>query len=114
MTQDTLTKADQAHYRQVLLSRLAELDSRLHEIEAELDAPHSNDWEDLATEREGDEVLEKLGLTGQAEIIRIRAALQRLRDGEYGICVSCGNTILNERLDTLPETPLCRHCAAAN
>lgn len=103
---------DLNHYRTVLLSRLAELDSRLHDIEAELDAPHSNDWEDLATEREGDEVLEKLGQSGQAEISRIRAALKRLREGRYGICAGCGATISTARLDVLPETPLCKTCAA--
>lgn len=100
-------------YRKILMSRLAELDSRLHEIEAELDVPHSKDWEESAVEREGDEVLEQLGQSGQGEIARIRAALQRIRNGSYGQCVQCGEDIAPERLETLPETPLCRTCAAA-
>ena len=45
--------------KQALLKRLSELDTRLHSIEAELDAPHSKDWEDMAVEREGEEVLPK-------------------------------------------------------
>lgn len=105
---------DLIHYKTALLARLAELDSRLHEIEAELDAPHSKDWEDLAIEREGDEVLEKLGESGKAEIIRIQAALQRLRDGNYGICVRCGDDISQERLHAVPTTPLCRTCASGD
>jgi RNA polymerase-binding transcription factor DksA len=100
-------------YRKRLLSRLAELDSRLHHIEAELDEPHSKDWEEAAVEREDEEVLEQLGQSGQAEIARIRAALQRIREGTYGICARCGEEISPERLDTLPDTPLCRTCAAA-
>ncbi len=96
-----------------LLKRLSELDIRLHEIEAELDAPHSKDWEESAVEREGDEVLEQLGQSGQDEILRIRAALQRVRGGEYGFCARCGEDIGPERLDVLPDTPLCRNCAAA-
>jgi len=104
---------DTAAYRELLMDRLAELDSRLHRIEAELDEPHSKDWEELAAEREDDEVLEKLGQSGQTEIARIRAALQRLRDGTYGDCVRCGERISAERLATLPDTPLCRNCAAA-
>lgn len=102
---------DLIRYKTALLNRLGELDSRLHEIEAELDTPHSKDWEDNATEREGDEVLEKLGESGQAEIIRVRAALQRLRDGTFGVCVKCGEDISPERLDAVPDTPLCRSCA---
>ena len=97
--------------RKALLARLSELDTRLHQIESELDSPHSKDWEELAVEREGDEVLERLGSTGQAEIRRIRAALQRLRDGEYGICVQCGEQIDEARLDVLPDTPMCSGCA---
>lgn len=103
---------DIAPYRKALLDRLAELDSRLHRIEAELDEPTSKDWEDSAVEREDDEVLEQLGHKGEAEIARIRAALQRMRDGTYGECVRCGEEISEARLATLPDTPLCRNCAA--
>lgn len=102
-----------AKYRALLLTRLSELDQRLHEIEAELDAHQSKDWEELATEREDDEVLEGLGLAGQEEIRRIRAALQRIRDGEYGICTKCGEQISEARLDVLPYTPFCKTCAAS-
>ena len=100
-------------YRKALMARLAELDSRLHAIEAELDEPVTQDWEDRAVEREDDEVLEQLGQSGQAEIARIRAALQRMRAGTYGRCARCDEAISAERLDVLPETPLCRSCAAA-
>ena len=31
-------------YRDALMGRLAELDSRLHKIEGALDEPHSKDW----------------------------------------------------------------------
>ena len=103
---------DTATYHAALMRRLRQLDTRLHAIEAELDAPRARDWEEAATEREGDEVLERLGQSGEAEIARIRAALGRIRDGSYGICAGCGEQISAERLDVLPETPLCRHCAA--
>ena len=102
-----------ADYRKILMDRLAELDSRLHQIEGELDEPHSKDWEESATEREGDEVLERLGQSGQEEIARIRAALQRIRDRSYGACARCGDAIAPERLETLPDTPMCRNCAAS-
>ena len=98
--------------RTQLLGRLSELDERLNEIESEFDAHQSKDWEEMATEREDDEVLEGLGLAGKDEIVRIRAALQRIRDGEYGYCVKCGDDISQERLDVLPDTPFCKSCAA--
>ena len=99
-------------YRNSLLNRLAELDGRLHQIEAELDAPHTKDWEDAAVEREDDEVLEQLGQSGQDEIRRIRMALQRIRDGVYGVCAHCGEAVSAARLEVLPDTPFCKTCAA--
>ncbi len=97
--------------RAQLEGRLIELGVRLNSIEDELGAPHTPDWEDLATEREADEVLEATALAGMAEIPQIRAALRRIADGSYGICARCGETIAEGRLDALPWTPHCRSCA---
>jgi RNA polymerase-binding transcription factor DksA len=94
-----------------LRARLEELERRLHEIEDELDSHSSKDWEELAVEREEDEVLEGMGQSGLAEIERIRAALARIAEGSYGYCARCGERIADERLDALPATPFCRNCA---
>jgi RNA polymerase-binding transcription factor DksA len=102
---------DLAARRRVLEDRLKTLDERLHEIEDELDSHQSKDWEELATEREGDEVLERLGVSGQEEMARIRAALTRMDEGEYGFCTKCGTEISAARLDLLPWTPFCKDCA---
>ncbi|RYG92685.1 TraR/DksA family transcriptional regulator [Loktanella sp. IMCC34160] len=94
-----------------LLARRAELVERSEEVEAELDAHHNPDWEELATEREGDEVLEGIGVSAAAEIRAIDAALSRIETGEYGVCVKCGDDISAERLDVVPHAPLCKACA---
>jgi RNA polymerase-binding transcription factor DksA len=94
-----------------LQKRRAELLMRMKVADAELDSHDTADWEDRATERENDEVLEGIGLAAQAEIAGIDAALARMDDGEYGFCVKCGEEISAERLDLLPATPFCRNCA---
>ena len=91
--------------------RLADLKARMVEIDAELDTHQAKDWEEMATEREGDEVLEDQGLSAQSEIRMIEAALGRMEAGEYGDCVQCGDRISEERLDLIPATPFCRNCA---
>ena len=95
----------------ILRARIAELEARLAGIEAELDSHASKDWEELAVEREEDEVLEGMGQSGLAEIEKLRAALSRIEEGSYGYCVRCGEEISSERLDVLPATPFCRNCA---
>ena len=103
---------DLALRKKALIARLRELDTRLHNIEDELDSHQAKDWEDLATEREEDEVLERIGVDGIAEIERIRNALARVDDGTYGVCVTCGDEISAKRLDILPATPFCATCAS--
>ncbi|MGH7390496.1 MAG: TraR/DksA family transcriptional regulator [Candidatus Rokuibacteriota bacterium] len=41
---------------------------------------------------------------------RLQAALDRLREGEYGTCVECGETIAPARLRALPEVQTCVRC----
>jgi len=94
-----------------LQQRLTDLGQRLGGITAELDSHTSKDWEDLATEREPDQVLERLGTDSQTEIRAIKAALQRIDDGTYGHCLRCGEPIEPARLDLLPFTPFCKEHA---
>jgi DnaK suppressor protein len=47
----------------------------------------------------------------ELELSRIQAALERLAQGEYGYCVSCGEPIAPRRLELDPATPLCLSCA---
>lgn len=102
---------DWTKQKQILETRLKELDESLHKIEDKLDEPHSKDFEDFATETEDTEVMESLGNAGLKEIEMINAALKRIEDGIYGECQKCGEDILPERLEVVPFTPLCRNCA---
>ncbi|MBV0893322.1 TraR/DksA C4-type zinc finger protein [Paracoccus sp. Z118] len=97
--------------REILLARRAELAGNIARIEDQLDDPVSRDWEDAASERQGDEVLSALGASDRAEMRRIDAALARVEAGEYGFCVRCGNEIAEGRLALLPDTPFCADCA---
>lgn len=98
-------------YEERLRARLAELNERLEGIEHDLDEPSDPDVEERAVEREDDEVLESLGNAGLAEIRMIQAALSRIKEGVFGVCVVCGEPISKERLDILPHTPKCKRCA---
>lgn len=107
----TAAQKSTAERRAALLARLADLNGRLAAIEQELDSHNDRDWSELAVERETDEVLEASGLSGQQEIRMIEAALTRIDDGDFGVCVKCGARIAEERLDALPYTPFCHTCA---
>jgi DnaK suppressor protein len=41
---------------------------------------------------------------------RLSGALDRLKEGEYGICAECGETIAPARLRAMPEVETCVRC----
>ena len=51
-------------------------------------------------------LIEQLGATRE----EVRAALKRLDDGTYGVCVNCGKEIPPARLEAIPATRLCVEC----
>jgi DnaK suppressor protein len=55
--------------------------------------------------------LEKQLYEQQAEI---EHALQKIEDGTYGLCDSCGKPIAENRLEALPQASLCIECKAKN
>lgn len=99
-------------YKRILLDRRKELVGHMEMVENELDKTPTKDLEDFSSERQGDEVLEALGQAELNEVKRIDAALARWEAGEYGICLKCGSEISEARLAVLPDTPVCRTCAA--
>ncbi|MEM7779577.1 MAG: TraR/DksA C4-type zinc finger protein [Pseudomonadota bacterium] len=47
-----------------------------------------------------------------AERQRIKAAFQRIEDGEWGYCVTCGEEIAEARLRNDPSVAVCIGCAS--
>ena len=95
---------------QKLMARKAELTQRLHTIEADLESPRSADFGEQASERENDEVLDGIGVSGEEELARINRALLKLQDGSYGICEECGEPIPVARLEIVPDAARCVAC----
>lgn len=80
------------------------------EIDAELKETPNPDFEENATEMEGDEVLERLGQAALTEIGQIKAALERIDNGVYGTCSTCGEPVGEARLDAVPHAAQCMDC----
>ena len=107
MTQTELNK-----YRAILEAKMAELSAGLRnrdEIAIEK-TPDALDEVQLAGERE----LAIRNLDRESNLLRnVRAALARMDDGSYGICMHCEEDIKLKRLDAVPETRYCIRCQEA-
>ncbi|MFO0744452.1 MAG: TraR/DksA family transcriptional regulator [Myxococcota bacterium] len=97
------------------------IEQRLHALgqrRRRIDAHQTNrdrevpqDFADQAQFRENDEVVDALGAHAQRDVAQLLAALGRIETGTYGICLGCGDTIADARLDAMPEATLCVGCA---
>lgn len=101
-----------AKYRSALQAKLDELlaaRSRREEITIEKAADAVDDLQ-LTTLRE----LAISKLNRQFRLLReVRAALARLEDGTYGICLRCEEPIAPRRLEAIPWAAYCVRCQEA-
>jgi RNA polymerase-binding transcription factor DksA len=95
-----------------LTARLADLAARSREIEDDLRHPLDDDSSEQAIDLADDEALEGVDNVLLAEARQIRLALARIRNGTYGTCANCGDTIAPERLAARPVASRCIKCAA--
>ncbi len=97
-----------------LEQRYAHIQMRLQKITGDVqhkNEPLSADFAEQAVERENEEVLTALDDSIRDEMEQIQTTLQRLQNGEYGICAACEKKIPLKRLSALPHANLCVKCA---
>ena len=102
---------DYSAIRAQLEEELRQLVARAEEIDSDLSEPGNDDWEERATESEGDEVAASVGNLTLREIDQIKHALHQMDQGTYGTCTQCGKQILKERLEAIPYATTCANCA---
>jgi RNA polymerase-binding transcription factor DksA len=90
----------------------AELEQMVRESEAEIlalavEPDGEGDEADLSAEITEADREEALADAAKARREEALAALGRLDEGTYGVCVDCGTPIPEERLSFRPEAPRC-------
>ncbi|MBM3253968.1 MAG: TraR/DksA family transcriptional regulator [Candidatus Omnitrophica bacterium] len=65
---------------------------------------------DMATDNYDREFSLNMATNEQKVLFKIEEALQRVKDGTYGICEDCEKPISKKRLDALCYTNLCVNC----
>ena len=92
--------------QQQLVQRVLQLETELHNIEAERDI----EYMDHAQEEAVNDELIALDEHSRQEMEEIQAALARIEDGTYGFCARCGDPIDPKRLEILPTARYCVQC----
>ncbi|MCX7428356.1 MAG: TraR/DksA family transcriptional regulator [Planctomycetia bacterium] len=76
----------------------------------ELRGQASGDVVDAALDTVQDEISSQLAEVESRELARTENALERMRDGQYGVCEGCAINIPMARLMALPYATLCIKC----
>jgi DnaK suppressor protein len=99
-----LTQGRESLYERVKASRR---DSKLETLATPGDAM------DLAKSLIDEEINASIVERAEQQLAQIDSALARLDDGQYGICLECGEDIPIERLKAIPSALYCVGCKDA-
>ncbi|MGC9194886.1 MAG: RNA polymerase-binding protein DksA [Syntrophobacteraceae bacterium] len=107
-----MDKETQAYFKEVLLKRLDELYSEAEKTVAGMNDSEENfpDPTDRATLESDRNFVLRIRDRERKLISKIREALQRIEEGNFGQCEECGDDIGFERLSARPVTTLCIEC----
>ena len=72
------------------------------------------DLADIASDDIDRKMIEALDSQDIKRLKLIDAALTRIQQGKYGICMKCGKKIPKERLEAIPYALMCIGCKAAD
>jgi DnaK suppressor protein len=100
--------------RQVeLLARLAAVQRVVLDQAQDQDVRGVTDRKDDAERAERELLDEAQAVRDHAELVAVRAAIARLQDCTYGVCIACGEQIDPLRLQARPEAVRCTACQHA-
>ena len=104
---------DLAHFKQLLEQRLAEIVAGRKPVKpVELDQARVGRLSRMDAMQQ-QEMAQAAARLSTIEAGRIKSALNRLADGEYGYCLECGEEIAEGRLRVDPSVLTCIDCARA-
>jgi RNA polymerase-binding protein DksA len=92
---------------------LRQLVSESDEFQEIVDDMEPKDLADIAADDIDRRILEVLGSQEIRRLQLIDSALGRIENGHYGICMSCGKKIPEERLKAIPYAILCVDCKSS-
>ena len=104
-----MTKTELSKYKNILEAKQAELEQLVRNREgiAIEKSPDALDEVQHAAERE----LAIRNLDRESNLLRnVRAALRRIDEGTFGVCLHCEEDISPKRLAAVPWTPFCIQC----
>lgn len=115
-----MVKSKLEHFKKLLLEEKEEREGSLFENKLGQDvslrdatselSSYDNHPGDLATETLESEINMSFRTNDKYMLSEIETALHKIKDGSYGECEACHQSIEEDRLEILPHARFCMHC----
>ncbi len=111
-----MTKEQIEHFKKILIDEQKEILNDMADSNdtfrtlVDNDLHGVNDAVDIATSKITQDMLRMMSDKSQQTLLKIDAALRRIEEGSFGICVTCKSEISIPRLETLPHAIECMDC----
>ena len=112
-SEDAMEKTDIEKLRRKLELQRREIRMGLGQMEQEtraLDVDSTQDMADQCIITLTKEALFERSSQRRTLLRLIEAALMRITEGSFGVCIACGHSIQSRRLEALPWTQFCLRC----
>ncbi len=116
------SKEDLEYFKNIILKKREETVKNIKHLEAitvndtsrhdntSMDSAYAYHMADVGTDAQEREKA-FLWLSRENKFLtHLNAALERIKNGEYGVCIECGELIPKERLEEVPHTQHCVKC----
>ncbi|MBR9976750.1 MAG: TraR/DksA C4-type zinc finger protein [Bacteroidetes bacterium] len=120
LEEQSYSRKDLEYFREIISQKIHDANEELLSIEDRLSDSSSGEYSEDSTYSlhmadQGTDAMEreKAYLFAARErkfISHLTDALQRIKSGNYGICIVCGNLIEKGRLEAVPHARMCVNC----
>ncbi|ALP40915.1 TraR/DksA family transcriptional regulator [Aeromonas schubertii] len=110
---DFMTEDQLSFYKGQIETQIVEIEERLNSQASQAIATDTNEMAD-EIDRASVEEARRLELNriehDKLHLRKLKAALKRISEGDFGYCESCGDEIAIKRLQARPESRFCVEC----
>ncbi|MDO2949262.1 TraR/DksA family transcriptional regulator [Aeromonas simiae] len=110
---DVMTEDQLAFYKGQIQAQIDNIEERLNSQASQAIATDTNEMAD-EIDRASVEEARRLELNriehDKLHLRKLKAALKRIDEGDFGYCESCGDEIAEKRLQARPESRFCVEC----
>ena len=105
----TVVETELKTFKEILENRQAELEQIVSSRDGIVIEKSADELDEIQHAAERDLAIRNLNR--ESDLLRnVRAALRRIQNGSFGICVNCEEEIRPKRLIAVPWAPFCIHC----